>query len=163
MGSWKAERMRPTRRAARMGAHVHDPREVADDEIDPGVSSPHLYLLKALFSRSVKRMSETVEVSREGFEPISILVRDGLFKDEKDALRSLVLDQAASKVRHFDTLIEEMRAKYDMSFEEFEERIRSRKGTESFDEWDGFIIWESYESAREYWAGVQANLKGVDE
>ncbi|UEC43900.1 MAG: hypothetical protein METHAR1v1_1800004 [Methanothrix sp.] len=69
--------------------------------------------------------------------------------------------QAGSKIRHFDSLIEEMRAKYDMSFEEFEEQIKSRKGDESFDEWDDFIIWESYESARKYWAGVQANLKGV--
>jgi|GEM_PF-292981 len=155
--------MRSNGAVAVMGVHVHDPREVVDGEVDPGVgvSSPHLYLLKALFSRSVKRMSETVEVSREVFEPISMLVRDGLFKDEKDALRSLVLDQAASKIRHFDSLIEEMRAKYDMGFEEFEERIRSRKGAESFGEWDDFIIWESYESARKYWAGVQANLKGV--
>ena len=69
--------------------------------------------------------------------------------------------QAASKIRHFESLIEEMRAKYDMSFEEFQERIRSRKGAESFDEWDDVIIWESREAAREYWAGVQANLKGV--
>ena len=38
-----------------------------------------------------------------------------------------------------------------------------RKGSESFDEWDDFIIWESYESAREYWAGVQASLKGLKE
>ena len=108
-------------------------------------------------------MSETVEVSRDVFEPIAMLVRDGLFKDEKDALKSLVLDQAGSKIRHFDSLIEEMRAKHDMSFEEFEERIRSRKGSESFDEWDDFIIWESYESAREYWMGVQASLKGPKE
>jgi hypothetical protein len=86
-------------------------------------------------------------VSREVFEPISTLVRDGLFKDEKAALRSLVLDQAASKIRHFDSLIEEIRAKYGVSFEEFEERIRSRKGTESFDEWDDFIIWECDEGA----------------
>ena len=108
-------------------------------------------------------MSETVEVSRDVFEPIAMLVRDGLFKDEKDALKSLVLDHAASKIRHFDSLIEEMRAKYDMSFEEFEKRIKSRKGSESFDEWDDFIIWESYESAREYWAGVQTSLKGLKE
>jgi len=108
-------------------------------------------------------MSETVEVSRDVFEPIAMLVRDGLFKDEKDALRSLVLDQAESKIRHFDSLIEEMRAKHGVSFEEFEERIRSRKGSESFDEWDDFIIWESYESAREYWMGVQASLKGPKE
>ncbi|MHC1632049.1 MAG: hypothetical protein ACXQT4_07195 [Methanotrichaceae archaeon] len=106
-------------------------------------------------------MSETVEVSRDVFEPIAMLVRDGLFKDEKDALKSLVLDQAASMISHFDSLIKEMRAKYDMSFEEFEKYIKSRKGSESFDEWDDFIIWESYESAREYWIGVEASLKGA--
>jgi len=66
-------------------------------------------------------MSDTVEVSRNVFEPIAMLVRDGLFKDEKDALKSLVLDQAAMKIRHFDSLIEEMRAKYEMSFEEKEQ------------------------------------------
>jgi hypothetical protein len=55
-----------------------------------------------------------------------------------------------------------MRAKYDMSFYEFEERIGSRKGDESLDEWDDFIIWESREAVHEYWAGVQANLNGAD-
>jgi hypothetical protein len=45
-------------------------------------------------------MSDTIEVSRDAFEPIALLVREGLFKSEKEALRSLVLDQAASKVRH---------------------------------------------------------------
>jgi len=106
-------------------------------------------------------MSETVEVSREVFEPLAMLVRDGLFKDEKDALRSLVLDQAASKIRHFDSEIKEMGAKYDMSFGEFKSQIESRKGFESFDEWDDFIIWESLESAREYWVNVEVSLKGL--
>jgi hypothetical protein len=105
-------------------------------------------------------MIDTVEISRDVFEPIALLVKDGLFKNEKDALRSLVLDQAASKVCHFDSRIREMRAKYRMSFEEFRRRIESRKGTESFDEWDDFIIWESYESASRYWANVEARLKG---
>jgi len=105
-------------------------------------------------------MSDTVEVSRDAFEPIAMLVRDGLFKSEKDALKSLVMDQAASKIRHFESKIEEMRAKYKMSFKEFKRQIESRKDFESFDEWDDFIIWESYESAREYWANVEASLKG---
>lgn len=105
-------------------------------------------------------MIDTVEISKDVFEPIALLVKDGLFKNEKDALRSLVLDQAASKVCHFDCRIREMHAKYRMSFEEFRMRIESRKGTESFDEWDDFIIWESYESARRYWANVEARLKG---
>jgi hypothetical protein len=30
--------MRPTGKTAGMGVHVHDPRQVADDEVDPGVA-----------------------------------------------------------------------------------------------------------------------------
>lgn len=105
-------------------------------------------------------MSDTVEVSRDAFEPIALLVKEGLFKNEKDALKSLVLDQAASKIRHFDAKILEMQAKYKVSFEEFKGHIESRKESESFVEWDDFIIWESYESARRYWADVEARLKG---
>jgi hypothetical protein len=54
-----------------------------------------------------------------------------------------------------------MGAKFDMKFEEFQERIRSRKGAESIDEGDDVMLWESHEAAPEYWAGAQANLEGV--
>jgi len=106
-------------------------------------------------------MNDIVEVSRDVFEPIAMLVREGLFKNEKDALKCLVLDQAASKIRQFDFNISEMCAKYKMSFEDFKRRIESRIGEEDFEEWDDFIIWESYESARSYWRNVEARLKGL--
>jgi hypothetical protein len=106
-------------------------------------------------------MNDRVEVSRDVFEPIALLVREGLFKNEKDALKSLVLDQAASKIRHFDFKISEMHAKYKMCFVDFKRRIESRIGEESFEEWDDFIIWESYESARNYWRKVEAGLKDL--
>lgn len=106
-------------------------------------------------------MNDTVEVSRDAFEPIAALVREGLFRSEKDALKCLVLDQAASKMRQFDFKISEMCAKHKMSFEDFKRRIESRVGEESFEEWDDFIIWESYESARSYWRNVEAKLKGL--
>lgn len=105
-------------------------------------------------------MSDTVEVSRDAFEPIALLVKDGIFKNEKEALKSIVLDQAASKICHYNIKISEMQAKYNMNFEEFKRRIESRKESESFDEWDDFIIWESYESALRYWADVEVRLKG---
>ena len=95
------------------------------------------------------------------FEPIAMLVREGLFENEKDALKCLVLDQAASKIRHLDFKISEMCAKYKMSFEDFKRRIESRIEEESFEEWDDFIIWESYESARSYWRNVEARLKSL--
>ena len=40
-------------------------------------------------------------------------------------------------------------------------RIESRIGEEAFEEWDDFIIWESYESARSYLRNVEARLKGL--
>lgn len=108
-------------------------------------------------------MGDTIEVSRDAFEPITELVRLGLFKDEKEALKNLVLDQAAAKVRCFDSKITEMRSKYKMSFDDFKRRIEERRVEEVFEEWDDFIIWDSYESARSYWAKVETRLKGSSE
>jgi len=42
-------------------------------------------------------MGDTIEVSREAFEPIIDLVKLGLFKDEKEALKNLVLDPGSGK------------------------------------------------------------------
>jgi hypothetical protein len=54
-----------------------------------------------------------------------------------------------------------MCAKYKMSFEDFKRRIESRIEEEAFEDWDDFIIWESYESARSYLRNVEARLKGL--
>lgn len=61
---------------------------------------------------------------------------------------------------YFNTKIAEIQSKNKMDFNEFRHIIEARKGEEIFDEWDDFIIWESYESARSYWADVEARLKG---
>jgi len=103
-------------------------------------------------------MSDTIEVSRDAFEPITELVKLGLFKDEKEALKNLVLDQAATKIRYFDSKILEMRTKYKMNFQDFKRRIEERKEDEVFEEWDDFIIWDAYESARAYWLKVENKL-----
>lgn len=105
-------------------------------------------------------MSDTIEVSRDAFEPIAELVKLGLFRDEKEALKNLVLDQASAKIRYFDSKIFEMESKYKMSFDGFKHRIEERKGNEIFEEWDDFIIWDAYESARGYWAKVQTKISG---
>ena len=105
-------------------------------------------------------MSDTIEVSRDAFEPITELVKLGLFKDEKEALKNLVLDQAASKIRYFDSKIQEMMSKYKMSFKDFKRRIEERKDEEVFEEWDDFIIWDAYESAKSYWLKVETKLSG---
>lgn len=105
-------------------------------------------------------MGDTIEVSRDAFEPISELVKLGLFKDEKEALKNLVLDQAAAKIQNIDSKISEMNSKYKMNFYDFKRRIEDRTGDEVFEEWDDFIIWDSYESAKSYWSKVEIRLKG---
>jgi hypothetical protein len=79
------------------------------------------------------------------------------------ALKNHSLEQAAAKVSYFDSKISEMRSKYKMSFDDFKRRIEERRGEEVFEEWDDFIIWDSYESARSYWAKVETRLKGIPE
>ncbi len=106
-------------------------------------------------------MSDTIEVSRDVFEPITDLVKIGLFKDEKEALKNLVLDQAKAKIHYFDSMILEMRSKYNMSYEDFKRRIEARREEEVFEEWDDFIIWDAYESAKSYWLKVEGKLSGT--
>ena len=68
-------------------------------------------------------MSDTIEVSRDVFEPITDLVKIGLFKDEREALKNLVLDQAAAKVRYFSYNIFDMISKYKENLKDFKSRI----------------------------------------
>jgi len=94
---------------------------------------------------------EYVKISRKIFEPISDMVKAGLYKDEQEALKGLVHNQAEQKIDYYDKKVAEMEQKYGMDFSAFEKRIHSRVGEEDFEEWDDFIIWESYVTASRYW------------
>ena len=94
---------------------------------------------------------EYVKVPKKIFEPISDMVKAGLYKDEQEALQQLVHDQAEQKIDNFREKIAEMEQKYKMEFSTFEKKINSRIGEENFEEWDDFIIWESYVKAYRYW------------
>jgi hypothetical protein len=92
-----------------------------------------------------------VKISRKIFEPISDMVKAGLYKNEQEALKGLVHDQAEQKIDYYNKKAAEMEQKYGMDFSAFEKRIHSRVGEEDFEEWDDFIIWESYVTASRYW------------
>lgn len=94
---------------------------------------------------------EYVKVSRDIFEPIRNLVKIGLYKDEHEALRSLVHNQAANKVKHYAKKIGIMEKKYAIKFSEFEKVIHAKTDEEDFEAWDDFILWESYVQAHQYW------------
>ena len=94
---------------------------------------------------------EYVKVSRDIFEPIRDLVKIGLYKDEREALSNLVHNQAKHKVDYYTKKNSDMENKYAMSFSDFEKYIHAKADDESFEEWDDFILWESYFKARQYW------------
>lgn len=87
---------------------------------------------------------------KEIFEPIDNMIIAGLYKDEQETLQYLVHDQAEQKRDYYGKKITEMEQKYKMDFCAFEKRI-TRIGEENFEEWDDFIIWESYVKAHRYW------------
>jgi len=94
---------------------------------------------------------EYVKIPKKIFEPISDMVKAGLYKDEQEALQRLVHDQAEQKISKYSKKMAEMEQKYGMDFSAFEKRIHSRAGEEDFEEWDDFIFWESYIKAYRYW------------
>jgi hypothetical protein len=94
---------------------------------------------------------EYVKIPKKIFEPISDMVKAGLYQDEQEALQWLVHDQAEQKIDNYRKKIAEMGQKYGMDFSVFEKRINSREGEENYEEWDDFIIWESFIKACRYW------------
>jgi hypothetical protein len=102
----------------------------------------------------VEIMGDTTEygnVQKKIFEPISDMVKAGLYKDEQETLQHLVHDQAEQKKDYYGKKITEMEQKYMMDFCAFKIKINSRIVAENFEEWDDFIIWESYVKAYRYW------------
>lgn len=93
-----------------------------------------------------------VKVHRSVFQPIEDLIKTGLYKNEQEAISALVHDQAKYKVELYTKKIKEMEEKYGMVFSDFESKIKRTENQENFDEWDDYILWESYVKALQYWS-----------
>ncbi len=93
-----------------------------------------------------------VKIHRNVFAPIEDLIKIGLYKNEQEALSALVHDQARFKVEHYSKKIKEMDKKYNMVFSVFEAKIKRTANKENFEEWDDYILWESYVKALQYWS-----------
>jgi len=104
-------------------------------------------------------VEDYVKVSKEVFTPLAELVRIGLFKDEKDALREIILEQAGHKIAHYKHEVGKLERKYGVEFTDFKARIEKRKDAEIFTEWDDYIQWASYEEALRYWIEVEERVK----
>jgi hypothetical protein len=56
------------------------------------------------------------------------------------------------KVEHFKNNIKKMENKYNMAFSDFEAKINKTVNKENFEEWDDYILWESYVKTLQYWS-----------
>ena len=92
-----------------------------------------------------------VKIQRSIFQPIEDMIKIGLYRDEQEAISSLVHDQAKNKLEQYHKKIENMENKYHMDFSDFETKIKAAS-EENFEEWDDYILWESYVKAYQYWS-----------
>lgn len=99
-----------------------------------------------------------VKVSEKLWEPIKNLVNIGLYKNEKDAIRSLIQGQAEKKIKLYSEKIRKLEKKYGMGFQKFEKKIKDREGKEVFEEWDDYVSWKGYEESLKYWAKVKEGI-----
>jgi len=96
---------------------------------------------------------ETVEIPKEVWDPISSLVRHGLYKNEKSALIHIVHDLSLSKMKEYESAMREFEKKYNLIFEEFEKQLKATS-KEDFEKWDDYIEWKAYAKAYSYWKSV---------
>jgi len=92
-----------------------------------------------------------VKIQRSIFQPIEDMIKIGLYRNEQEAIASLVQDQAKSKIEQYSKKIKQFEKKYKMDFSDFETRIKAAS-EEDFEEWDDYILWESYVKAYQYWS-----------
>lgn len=92
-----------------------------------------------------------VKIQRSIFQPIEDMIKIGLYRDEQEAISALVHDQAKYKLEQYSKKLKEMENKYGVVFSDFENRIKTSID-ENFEEWDDYILWESYVKAYQYWS-----------
>jgi tRNA nucleotidyltransferase/poly(A) polymerase len=92
-----------------------------------------------------------VKIQRSIFQPIEDMIKIGLYKNEQEAIASLVQNQAKSKTELYSKKIKQFEKKYNTDFSAFETRIQAAS-EEDFEEWDDYILWESYVKAYQYWS-----------
>ena len=96
---------------------------------------------------------ETVEIPKDVWNPISSLVRHGVYKNEKSALINIVHDLSISKMKEYKSSMQGFEKKYGMLFEDFDKQIKSGV-KEDFEKWDDYIEWKAYFKTYEYWKSV---------
>jgi hypothetical protein len=96
---------------------------------------------------------ETVEIPKDVWSPISSLVRQGIYKNEKSALINIVHDMSMSKMKEYESLMQGFEKKYGLAFDDFERQIESAT-KEDFEKWDDYIEWKAYSKSYQYWKSI---------
>ena len=100
---------------------------------------------------------ETLEIPENAWKPITGMVHQGLFKNERSAIINIVHDLSLSKMKEFKSSMQEFETKYGVVFEDFEQQIKSAE-TEDFEKWDDYIEWKAYSKAYNYWKSTHGEI-----
>ena len=100
---------------------------------------------------------ETLEIPANVWKPITGMVQHGLCKNERSAIINIVHDLSLSKMKEFESSMQEFETKYGIVFEDFEQQIKSSE-IEDFEKWDDYIEWKAYSKAYNYWKSAHGEI-----
>ncbi|MCK4474039.1 hypothetical protein KAU40_02120 [Candidatus Parcubacteria bacterium] len=65
-------------------------------------------------------------------------------------VKQIFRNLAFLKIKEYERQLQPFQAKYKMSFEQFEEKVKSQK-KENFEIWDDYLIWKGLHLAHQKW------------
>lgn len=73
------------------------------------------------------------------------------YSSSEDVALEYILLQAKSKIAEYEEEVQSFRKKYNMSFDEFQQKLETTKEDENFDEEEDFMAWKFAKEAIDYW------------
>lgn len=90
---------------------------------------------------------------------VAKVLRELGFKSNEAALNEITLLNAASQLAQYEEECARFTRKYRMSLHHLEQRLRRRRGVESFAAEDDLMAWRFAHDAAEYWRPRVAGLR----
>ena len=78
----------------------------------------------------------------------------------QNSLKEFLIFYPLTKLGEYKKQIEVFEKKYNMSFQEFEKKVKESE-EEIFEEWDDYIIWEGLEKALKIWKKRYEEINNV--
>lgn len=91
-----------------------------------------------------------METGEQDIIPQDVLNELNYSSSEDVALEYIIL-QAKSKIAEYEEEVQGFQKKYNMDFDDFQQKLENTKGDENFDEEEDFMAWKFAKGAIDYW------------